>query len=94
MRNITYLLLIAFSYCLYDIHHFRKRGLVRTNYSEQNQTTDLRRVVRKKIEKRYSNKKFKEKRIYAQKKLKYSISKPLGKRFSNQRMLRRMYRNT
>lgn len=94
MRKITNLIMVAFCYCLYDIHLFRKKSLVTTNFEEISQSLSDRKILKKRVTKKYKNIKFKRRKFYENQRLKYLQSKPMDKRFSNQKMLRRMYRNS
>lgn len=94
MKNITYLLCFTFSFYFFDLNILRRKRLVQNN---QNLITfayeDSKAKRTEKKKKRINQLKFKQRIYYRQKTYKFKTIKPKDKRFSDQKLLRRMYRN-
>ncbi len=92
MTKFITLLVILFSYVIFDLNLFRRKIKYYSVIEEQNDVfSDRRKNVYRK--KKYNNKKHKRRTFYKRKQFKIKGSNPKSNRFSNQRMLRRMYRN-
>ncbi len=94
MRSFVILLAGIFSFVSFDLWLFRKRYL---RYDSSNsisiELTDHR-EKRKKRKRKFKNTKYKKVIDYRQKSYQIKGTNSKDKRFSNQRLLRRMYRNS
>ncbi len=82
-----------FNYFLFDLNLFRNHRLhSSTRESNSFEFTDQKEKI-KKIQRKYKKRKYNKKTIYLNKQVSYRDSNPRDGRFSNQRSLRRMYRN-
>jgi hypothetical protein len=93
MKLFSTALAVLFSYVLIDLNLFRKRNNSRYTAQSVSLEKDIYRKKHKKLKRGYKNRKYKRKRKYIEKTYKYKNSRPLDSRFSNQRKLRRMFRN-
>lgn len=94
MRSILILILMGLSPVMIDINLFRKRATRKgSNQNIEYEDSEKRQKLKKNI-KRYKNKKFKRKKIYKKKHYKFKGSYAKDSRYSNQKSLRRMYRNS
>ena len=93
MKSLVIIVTGLFSFFLFDISLFRRqrREIVVHATIEielSNHKEKLRRTQRK-----YKNRKYKKRESFPTKRFKYSKTTPKDSRFSNQKSLRRMYRN-
>ena len=82
-----------FSFLLFDLNLFRKYGQHSFSYEPTHLVRSDQKEKLRKTQRQYKNRKYKQKTNYRNKKLKYTDSKSRDKRFTNQKSLRRMYRN-
>lgn len=94
MKTLVFLLTGFFSFFLFDsqIHRRLRRGGMTSSFIERNLSKP--REKTKKTVRKYKNSKFKKRKIFWQKSYHYQNSRLRGTRFSNQKSLRRMYRNS
>tara|TARA_R110000868_G_scaffold32343_3_gene117643 strand:- start:1197 stop:1454 length:258 start_codon:yes stop_codon:yes gene_type:complete len=84
--------MVLFSYVHFDTYRFKTRSIGHTaitNPRELNKNKEKQRRQKRK----YDNLKFKQRQYYQAKQLKFTSAKAKDARFSNQRKLRRMFRN-
>lgn len=91
MKKAVAIFALMFSYVLVDLNSTKlrsKNNTLKIIITDEDRKNKLKRKRRK-----YKNKKYQKRARFRQKKYKFKGSVPKDKRFSNQRALRRMYRN-
>ncbi|MBK23090.1 MAG: hypothetical protein CME70_03700 [Halobacteriovorax sp.] len=93
MRSLAILAAGIFSFFYIDLRHLRKSPSVDSTDEEISfDLTDRKKKLKQKRRK-YKNRKFKKRKSYGQKSLYAKNSRPRDSRYSNQKSLRRMFRN-
>jgi hypothetical protein len=94
MKSLVIILTGLFSFFLFDpqINRRQRRGVTSTAFIEVSLFEQKERT--KRIQRKYKNKKYKTRKLYPEKRFKYRHTRPKDSRFSNQKSLRRMYRNS
>ncbi|PIK16395.1 hypothetical protein [Halobacteriovorax sp. JY17] len=94
MRIFTIVIIGALNYVLFDLKHSRRNFSLRSSSTTSSITYEDRKKKIKELQRKYKNRKFKKRKFYVRKDLKLKGSNPKAKRFTNQKALRRMYRNS
>ena len=94
MKNLTIVFVGFFSFVFVDLNLLRRtRSLKSTSLLLTNELTDNKKKNKQK-KRHYPNKKYNKRRTYKSKTIKLKGTKPRDHRYSNQKKLRRMYRNS
>lgn len=93
MRRPVTLLVAVFSFFLFDPRLFRRRQSLFSEREGISASLDYKKALKKRLERRYKNKKFKKRKKYIEKTYRLKGSQSKDSRYSNQRSLRRMYQN-
>lgn len=93
MKKLGLILTSLFYFFLFDLTLFRRhRRDAAQSISTELEISDQKEKL-KKAKRRYQNKKYKRRKFFAPQRFKYIESKPKDARYTNQKTLRRMYRN-
>lgn len=94
MKKLATLVATIFSFIYIDLNVIRKNRHINYVTTEISTTLTTKKKRLKQKQKRYNNSKYKQKKKYRQKFCKNYNSESKDHRYSNQRSIRRMYRNT
>ena len=93
MRIFTIIVIGTINYVLFDLQTSRRAIPSKKSAIETGLTHEDRKKRIKKLKRKYKNRKYKKKNSYIRKELSLKGSTPKANRFTNQKSLRRMYRN-
>lgn len=94
MRLFKLVLLYGFSFLYFDLASIKRKRIELFSQASIQNELGVKKEKKKRLERSYKNPKHLPRKKYRLKKLKYAGAKPKDKRYSNQKMLRRMYRNS
>jgi hypothetical protein len=93
MRIFIIIVIGAISYVLFDLQTSRRTSPTKNSPVETGLTHENKKKKVKKLKRKYKNRKYKKRNSYIRKELSLKGSSPKANRFTNQKSLRRMYRN-
>jgi hypothetical protein len=94
MKSLVIIITGLFSFFLFDTNLARRLRIHENSQQSFSREQSDKKEKLKKIQRKYKNPKYKKRKVYPQKRYKYYDVKPKDNRYSNQKTLRRMYRNS
>ena len=92
MKHFISIILVMFSYVLFDSNRFRQRRSIDSANRIEIELSDRKQKLRKR-KKKYKNKKYKKRKLFKNKAYALKGAHSKDSRYSSQRKLRRMFRN-
>ncbi|EQC43754.1 hypothetical protein [Bacteriovorax sp. Seq25_V] len=92
-NRLLFVLLLFFAPIKFDLSLARRLGQKKFLQTEISISNEKQKIRLKKQKKNYRNNKYNPRQKVLKKHFKYTSSRPRDKRFSNQKLIRRMFRN-